>query len=141
MYAIRSYYGQPPAARHRPTAQATIITFYAKQYFSGPLQVPIFSGQPVWQDRLFFLARPGPLDNQRSNQVKTLLITGTNGTLAPVVARLFNEYDWHTVAWDRTRVDPEDTAACQIFWREVKPDAVCHLALGSEAWATWLAVV
>ncbi len=71
--------------------------------------------------------------------MKTLLITGTNGTLAPVVARLFNEYDWHTVAWDRTRVDPEDTAACQIFWREVKPDAVCHLALGSEAWATWLA--
>lgn len=71
--------------------------------------------------------------------MKTLLITGTNGTLAPVVARLFAEHGWHIVPWDRSRVSPEDAGACQAFWQAAKPDAVCHLALGSEAWATWLA--
>ena len=71
--------------------------------------------------------------------LRKLLITGTNGTLAPVVAHLFNQQGWDCVAWDRQRVNPDDADACHAFWQATKPDAVCHLALGGEAWATWLA--
>lgn len=71
--------------------------------------------------------------------MKKLLITGTNGTLAPVVAHLLTQQGWDCIAWDRQRVNPDDADACHAFWQATKPDAVCHLALGSETWATWLA--
>tara|TARA_B100000745_G_scaffold266479_1_gene191852 strand:- start:1222 stop:1971 length:750 start_codon:yes stop_codon:yes gene_type:complete len=71
--------------------------------------------------------------------MKKLLITGVNGTLAPVVAELFRRHQWQTIAWDRHRVSPEDEHACEQFWQQVSPDAVCHLAMGSEDWAAWFA--
>lgn len=73
--------------------------------------------------------------------MKKLLITGVNGTLAPVVAAYFQRHQWQAIAWDRSEVNPEDTGACEAFWQRIEPDAVCHLAMGSEDWAAWLAQI
>ncbi len=73
--------------------------------------------------------------------MKTLLITGMHGTLAPVVARRFAEDGWRIVGWDRNQAEPDDPDACYRFWDVTKPDAVCHLALGSEEWAARLAIM
>jgi len=73
--------------------------------------------------------------------MKTLLITGMHGNLAPVVARRFAQDGWQIVSWDRAQVDPGDPDACYRFWDAVRPDAVCHLALGSEEWAARMALI
>lgn len=66
-------------------------------------------------------------------------MTGLSGTLGPYVANYFKQQNWNLVNWDHHSVSPEDGSACQQLWDEVKPDAVCHLAMGSESWAGWLA--
>lgn len=68
-----------------------------------------------------------------------VLITGMRGTLAPYVARAFETKGWETQAWDRSTVSPEDTSAVETFLATVKPDVVCHLAMGAESWAKQLA--
>ena len=71
--------------------------------------------------------------------MKRLLITGLSGTLAPVVAEYFKTQSWQVVVWDHHSISPEDENASTKFIEEVKPDAICHLAMGSEEWAAWLA--
>ncbi|MCG6200509.1 sugar nucleotide-binding protein [Psychromonas antarctica] len=71
--------------------------------------------------------------------MKRLLITGLNGTVAPVVANLFKNKGWDIIAWDRSLADPENTTQSAAFFDQYSPDAVCHLAMGSESWAGWLA--
>lgn len=73
--------------------------------------------------------------------MKKLLITGMSGTLAPVVAEHFKQQGWQIASWDHHQINPEDPEACENFTQQVKPDAICHLAMGSEAWAGWLAAL
>lgn len=67
------------------------------------------------------------------------LITGLNGTLAPVVARACRATGVEVLAWDRTRIDPADSTASADWLSSNRPDAILHLATGSSEWAALLA--
>ncbi|MFT6987666.1 MAG: dTDP-4-dehydrorhamnose reductase [Psychromonas sp.] len=71
--------------------------------------------------------------------MKKLLITGMNGTVAPIVAKEFELNGWNIVPWDRSKISPENEQQSEAFFEQVQPDAVCHLAMGSESWAAWFA--
>ncbi|PYE55006.1 sugar nucleotide-binding protein [Deinococcus yavapaiensis] len=68
-----------------------------------------------------------------------ILLTGSHGTLGPKVARVFTRDGATCVGWDRDRVSPDDERASLTFLDEVRPDAIVHLAMGSERWAALLA--
>ena len=63
------------------------------------------------------------------------LVTGLNGTVAPVLARALRAAGHDVAAWDRARVSIEDSTAIRGFIARERPDAFCHLAAGSPAWA------
>jgi len=67
------------------------------------------------------------------------LVTGLGGTLAPALASQLEARGWSVTGWDRSRIPPEDVRACLEFLEAENPDAVFHLALGSESWAARLA--
>ncbi len=67
------------------------------------------------------------------------LVTGLNGTVAPVLAVRLRR-DHHDVAgWDRARVSPDDREACSAYIAKQQPDWVIHLAMGSPDWAAEMA--
>jgi dTDP-4-dehydrorhamnose reductase len=67
--------------------------------------------------------------------MKKTLLTGMNGTVAPVLAEELRGRGWETVAWDRRVVSPDDREAVARFIREVRPSALVHCAMGSPQWA------
>jgi dTDP-4-dehydrorhamnose reductase len=67
------------------------------------------------------------------------ILTGMNGTIAPSLARRLREHGHAVVAWDRSRVPPDDPLACRGFLLQVAPDACFHLATGSPDWVETLA--
>ena len=64
-----------------------------------------------------------------------VLLTGMNGTVAPVLAEELRGRGSEVVAWDRSAVSPDDREAVAQFIREVKPAAIMHCAMGSPQWA------
>jgi dTDP-4-dehydrorhamnose reductase len=68
-----------------------------------------------------------------------LLITGLNGSLAPILARAATAEGYAVVGWDRAQVPPGDAAACEAHLAALQPHAIFHLAMGSEAWGAQLA--
>jgi dTDP-4-dehydrorhamnose reductase len=68
-----------------------------------------------------------------------MLITGLNGTLAPKVALAAERRGYEVAGWDRARVPPDDAASAAAWLQRCSPDAVMHLAMGSEHWAAQLA--
>ncbi|WP_139806488.1 sugar nucleotide-binding protein [Deinococcus hopiensis] len=68
-----------------------------------------------------------------------LLMTGLNGTLGPKVARVFEQHGATCIGWNRLQTPPDDEAAGQAYLHGLSPDAIVHLAMGSEAWAARLA--
>jgi len=67
------------------------------------------------------------------------LITGLNGTLAPLLAEAAQNGGADVVGWDRSRADPGDTAACAAWLDACRPDTIAHLAMGRPEWAGQLA--
>lgn len=67
------------------------------------------------------------------------LVTGLNGTLAPVLAREAAAARVEVLAWRRDEVPPEDVAASQAWLQAARPDAIAHLGMGSADWAGRLA--
>ncbi|HEY4080256.1 MAG TPA: sugar nucleotide-binding protein [Burkholderiaceae bacterium] len=65
--------------------------------------------------------------------MKRLLITGLNGTLAPHLAAAARAAGIEVVAWDRSRLDPDDPGSVQALPANL--DAIAHLAMGSAGWA------
>lgn len=74
-------------------------------------------------------------------QTKRALITGMNGTVAPVVAAELQKKGWETVAWDRTRIPIDDYAQVENFILETKPNAFFHIGMGAPDWAAWIALI
>ncbi|MFM8682680.1 MAG: sugar nucleotide-binding protein [Chthoniobacterales bacterium] len=70
-----------------------------------------------------------------------VIITGMNGTVAPVLANELRGRGCGVVAWDRGAVSPDDGEAVARFIREVKPSAIVHCAMGSAQWAEDMARV
>ena len=68
-----------------------------------------------------------------------ILITGLNGTLAPVLAAAARAAGHAVLGWDRQRVPPEDGSAGHAWLQAERPDAIAHLATGDAAWAALLA--
>ena len=67
------------------------------------------------------------------------LITGLNGTLAPVLARTAAGQGVDVLAWRRDEVPPDDAAAGEAWLRAARPDAIAHLGMGGADWAGRLA--
>ena len=67
------------------------------------------------------------------------LVTGMNGTVAPVLARALRASGAEVAAWDRGADPPDSPEAVAATIQREAPDWVCHLATGPEAWAGWIA--
>lgn len=67
------------------------------------------------------------------------LITGLNGTLAPVLARHAEGLGVDVLAWDRNRLPPDGVTAADAWLQCERPDAIAHLGMGSVEWAERLA--
>jgi len=68
------------------------------------------------------------------------LVTGMNGTVAPVVAERLRREGFEVVAWDRAEVPPDDAGAVRDFVARTRPDWLVHAATGSPDWTATLAV-
>lgn len=71
--------------------------------------------------------------------MRPTLITGLGGTVAPALRQALDEAGRPCVGWDRAVASPDDPAAVEAHLDRLDPRAVCHLALGAEAWAAALA--
>lgn len=67
------------------------------------------------------------------------IITGMNGTVAPVVARRLRRTGTSVVAWDRAAVAVDDDRAIDRFLNEHRPDLFFHIATGPPEWAERIA--
>ena len=67
------------------------------------------------------------------------LVTGVNGTVAPVVVRRFRRAGNEVAAWDRSRVSPDDADGARRFVDAIAPDWIVHAAMGSPEWTAALA--
>ena len=63
-----------------------------------------------------------------------VIMTGVNGTLAPIFKKSLEDVGHQILAWDREKTSPDDLPACLAYLDEQKPDWICHLAMGAEAW-------
>ena len=71
--------------------------------------------------------------------MKTILMTGLTGTLAPKVAKQFEIRGWKILEWNHHDISPDNLELSEHFWQQHCIDAVCHMAMGSDDWAAWLA--
>lgn len=69
----------------------------------------------------------------------TVLLTGMNGTVAPVLAAALDARGFNPVAWDREAVSPDHPDAVARFITDVEPVALVHCAMGSPLWAAHMA--
>ena len=67
------------------------------------------------------------------------LLTGLNGTVAPVLAQALAQAGHSIVPWDRSRHPVDHPGAVRFFIESEQPGLFCHLALGSPDWAGWAA--
>lgn len=71
--------------------------------------------------------------------VTPVLMTGLNGSLAPRVAQAARRLGYTVVGWDRSVAPPDDGVAVVRHLESTRPQAIVHLAMGSESWAAALA--
>jgi dTDP-4-dehydrorhamnose reductase len=64
-----------------------------------------------------------------------IIITGMNGTVAPVLAQAWTAAGATVVPWDRAIHPTEPEQAVRFFIESERPDGFCHLAMGSPDWA------
>jgi dTDP-4-dehydrorhamnose reductase len=68
-----------------------------------------------------------------------VLFTGLNGSLAPRVAQAAKRSGYTVTGWDRSKVSPDDSLAVAWHLERARPQAIVHLAMGTENWAAALA--
>ncbi len=69
----------------------------------------------------------------------SILITGLNGTVAPVVAKALQREGHVTSGWDRSKVPETDLAGSVQFLEETQPNKVYHIGMGPPEWAALIA--
>jgi dTDP-4-dehydrorhamnose reductase len=67
------------------------------------------------------------------------IVTGMNGTVAPVLARTLTEAGHTVVPWNRALVPTDNLQAAHDFIRQERPDWFFHIATGSPDWAARVA--
>jgi dTDP-4-dehydrorhamnose reductase len=70
-----------------------------------------------------------------------LLITGMNGTVAPVVATYLSSKGHIIIPLDRDMIDVSDIKALKDYVERAKPEWILHIATGPMAYATDLATI
>ncbi len=73
--------------------------------------------------------------------IRTSMITGMNGTVAPVLAKLLSTGGGMVVPWNRSEVPVDHPAAVEAFIIRERPDCLFHLAMGDPSWAGTMARV
>ncbi len=68
-----------------------------------------------------------------------ILITGMNGTVAPVMAAWLRGEGYEVMAWNRNRFPIAEREDIRAAFDEVNPDAVFHIATGPLSWTEWIA--
>lgn len=67
------------------------------------------------------------------------LITGLNGTVAPVVADVLRRVGWEILPWDRATHPISERGSVRSHLDSLAPDAILHIGMGASEWAAWLA--
>jgi len=67
------------------------------------------------------------------------LITGMNGTVAPVVYKELLKHNMDVIIWDRNEVSTDSEDAVYDFIKEVNPDLFFHIATGPVKWLEYIA--
>ena len=68
-----------------------------------------------------------------------IMITGMNGTVAPVLADALQTDGHRIIPWDRSSIPVDDAVSVKKFIGNEKPDWFFHLATGSQEWAELIA--
>lgn len=69
------------------------------------------------------------------------IITGMNGTVAPVVAQTFKQHGYEIIPYDRSIIPVDDEEAILSFVQKHNPRVILHLALGPKEWGEMLAKI
>lgn len=69
------------------------------------------------------------------------IITGLNGTVAPVVAKRLNSEDIQVIPWNRKKVSISDAGQMQNFIKSTHPEWFLHIATGPVDWAEAVAKI
>ena len=69
----------------------------------------------------------------------SILITGLNGTVAPVVASGLRRKGHDVIGWDRSKVPESDFAASSEFMDDCQPQRIYHIGMGPPEWAALIA--
>jgi dTDP-4-dehydrorhamnose reductase len=75
----------------------------------------------------------------KNMKIQKALLTGMNGTVAPVLAGRLRREGITVAGWRRHEVPVDDAAASDALIDREQPDLLVHLAMGSPDWAGWLA--
>ncbi|HSL86786.1 MAG TPA: NAD-dependent epimerase/dehydratase family protein, partial [Bacteroidales bacterium] len=67
------------------------------------------------------------------------IITGMNGTVAPVLYEELLKHDMDVIIWDRNKVSTDSEDAVYDFIKEVNPDLFFHIATGPVKWVEYIA--
>lgn len=67
------------------------------------------------------------------------ILTGMNGTVAPVVAKTLQRHGIEPIAWNRSKVSTSDEAEMRDFIKSVRPHYFLHIGMGAVEWAETLA--
>ena len=67
------------------------------------------------------------------------LLTGMNGTVAPVLARELRARGGQVIAWDRAAVPPHEEQAVEAFIGASRATALVHCGMGDPRWAEHMA--
>lgn len=70
-----------------------------------------------------------------------VILTGINGTVAPVVAKRLEQEGYEVIAYDRTKTSTEDEHEIKKFIQENHPNMLMHFAMGNHFWTSILAKV
>ncbi len=75
----------------------------------------------------------------KNKAMRKALLTGLNGTVAPVLAKRLRAEGVNVVGWDRDVIPVDDEKQGEAFIDGEAPDLIVHLAMGAPAWAGHLA--
>ena len=69
------------------------------------------------------------------------IVTGLNGTVAPVIARLLEKHGHTVIGWNRSVLPIDDEIAILKFLHDHQPGWFFHIATGSPEWAELIAKI
>ncbi len=69
------------------------------------------------------------------------ILTGMNGTVAPVVGDALKKEGYEVVQYDRSKISTENEKEVRAFIEHINPELLMHFATGSIAWTKMLAKI